>query len=218
MGRPVTIGIVTVAVGETYQNFLPQWAIAVAHLATPPDQITIVVDHLPEHEVRMLDEILGSWQLLTSTTKWVNNPQILANEAISITDTDWICKLDADDLIYPHALDTIKDCPVDVCMFGINVNGKVNMIPPNVTAQQVLDSPDNLLFAGSPFRKTIWEKTPGFQDIIYDDWAFWRACAKAEATFQPTGTIDYLYRLHENNSSTGVNHAEASAEVFRREQ
>ena len=214
----MSIGIVTVAVGEAYQNFLPQWAIAVAHLATPPDQITIVVDHLPEHEIRMLNEILGSWQLLTTPTKWVNNPQILANEAISITDTDWICKLDADDLIYPHALDTLKDCPADVCMFGINVNGKHEMIPPAVTAQQVLDSPHNLLFAGSPFRKTIWEKTAGFEDVIYDDWVFWRSCARAGATFQPTGTIDYLYRLHENNISTRVNHSKAYAEVFGREQ
>ena len=213
----MTIGIVTVAVGETYQNFLRQWAIAVANLATPPDQITIVVDDIPENATNMLDGILGSWKLITSTTQWVNHPQILANEAISVTDTDWICKLDVDDLIYPHALHPVNDCPADVCMFGINVNGNHHMIPPAVTAQQILDSPHNLLYAGSPFRKSIWEKTPGFQDIIYDDWAFWRSCARAGATFQPTGTIDYLYRLHGKNSSVGVNHSEESAKVFRRE-
>jgi hypothetical protein len=218
VGLPATVGIVTVAVGETYQNFLPEWANAVSNLEKQPDQITVVVDYIAEKHVRMLDETLGSWQLLTSTTQWVNHPQILANEAISITHTDWICKLDADDLIYPHALNPLNDCQDDVCAFGINVNGQYALIPRPFTAKQILESKDNLLFAGSPFRKSIWEKTPGFQDIIYDDWAFWRACARAKATFQTTGTIDYFYRLHEHNSSTGVSHAEESAQVLRREQ
>lgn len=212
MERPVTVGVITVAYGEKYRGFLPEWAAAVAALDRKPDKITVVTD-----TVEGLTEaraILPTMRAISSTTPFQHHPQILANEAIAVTRTDWICKLDADDLIFPHALTPLDDWQADVCMFGISVNGERNLIPPPLTAGQVLASPHNLMFAGSPFRRAIWERTPGFQDMIYDDWAFWRACARAGATFHPTGTIDYLYRLHDGNASTGVDHATEARRVF----
>lgn len=211
----MTIGVVTVAHGDRYRAFLPEWASAVAALERQPDAITIVTDDVSCPRLAIACDMLGSdCVAVESMTRFERHPQILANEAIAITRTDWICKMDADDLIYRHALNYLDDWPADVCMFGINVNAERNLVPSPVTAEQILASPHNLLFAGSPFRRALWAKTPGFQDIVYDDWAFWRSCAKAGATFLPTGTIDYFYRLHGDNSSTNVDHVAEAARVF----
>jgi len=211
-----TIGIVTVAHGDKYRAFLPEWAVAVASLQRIPDAITIVTDNVLCRDLATACDMLGpNCAAIETGTTFKTHPQILANEGIQKTHTDWICKLDADDLIYPHALNPLDDWETDVCMFGINVNGERNLLPSPVTAQQILDSPHNLLFAGSPFRRDIWQQTPGFQDIVYDDWAFWRSCAHAGATFHPTGTIDYLYRMHGDNFSSKANHPIAALEVFQ---
>lgn len=205
----------TVAHGDLYRGFLPQWAEAVAALERQPDAVTIVTDDVFCPNLATACDMLGvDCIALESLTQFERHPQVLANEAIAITRTEWICKLDADDLIYPHALNPLDDWQADVCMFGISVNGERNLVPPPLTAQQVLASPHNLMFAGSPFRRAIWERTPGFQDMVYDDWAFWRSCAQAGATFHPTGTIDYLYRQHDSNASTGVHHPTEARRVF----
>ena len=212
----MTVGVVTVAHGERYRAFLPEWATAIGSLRRKPDAVTIVTDTLNcQHLTRALDILHPDTVVIQTRTRWKKNTQILANEAIEYTRTDWICKLDADDLIYPHALNSIDDWPTDVCMFGISENGFRNLIPSPVTAQQVLASPHNLIFAGSPFRRDLWEQTPGFQDVTYDDWAFWRSCARAGATFHPTNTIDYYYRLHAHNYSSRADHPTATEEVFR---
>ena len=213
----MSVALITVAVGADFQKFLPQWANAASQLETTPDEIIIVGDPLPEQIRDAIDMHLPRWIWMRGKGSWKRHPQILANEAIAFSRSEWICKIDADDLILPHALNPLENWEADVCMFGISVNGERNLIPQPLTARQLLASPHNPLFAGSPFRRAIWQQTPGFQDMIYDDWAFWRGCARDCATFLPSGTIDYLYRLHEDNSSMKADHQEESFRVFESE-
>lgn len=218
MERPVTIGVVTVAHGEHYRAFLPAWAAAVSTVDRFPDAVTIVVDRLDCEHVSRAADVLGPEIVIVEIPRFEGRtPHVLANEAITFTPTDWICRLDVDDLLYPHAFTRLDDWPADVCAFGINMNGQHGLIPPRVTATDILASPHNLLFAGSPFRRSVWERTPGFRDIVYNDWGFWRDCARAGATFLPTDTIDYLYRLHGANTSSQIDHAHEILEMLRSE-
>jgi hypothetical protein len=215
MGRPVTVGIVTVAVGETYQQFLPHWAEAVAALQRSPDHITIVTDHMPEKYVRILDETLGSWILVNSKQTWKHHPQILANEGIQLTNTDWICKLDVDDIILPHAFDNLDQCTADIYMFGLAVNGERIVIPAPISAKQILKLDFNPLMAASPFRRKLWENSTGFHDMIYDDWRFWRETAQQNPTYQASRKVDYLYRLGNYNASVTCNDEDERKKVFQ---
>lgn len=198
----MSVGVVTVAVGDTYRAFLPEWAQAVAALETQPDQVLIVTDVVTA-DVKTAMDTCGA-NVLNTATRWRRHPQILANEGISEMSTEWICKMDADDLIFPHALNPIADTTEDVLCFGIIYHG-VTLTPPAMKAANVLAARNNLLFAGSPFRKTIWQSTSGFRDMVYDDWAFWRETARAGATYRPTGTADYEYRMHDHNASARIN-------------
>jgi hypothetical protein len=189
----MSVGIVTVAYGDTYRAFLPEWLEAVNQLTKKPDQITIVTDQINKNIA--LDNLV--WVEAQGIHKI--HPQIYVNQAITATDTDWICKMDVDDLIRPHALNNFEKNPCDVYMFGMYHN-KINMYAQKITAQHVIESRHNLVFSGSPFRKWVWKQAP-FLDMIYEDWLFWIEAAKNGATFCQSETIDYEYRTHSNNIS-----------------
>lgn len=216
MGSSATVGLVTVAHGDRYRAYLPEWARAVTELDRQPEAITVIVDRLDCDHVKEASDTLGDSLVVIEISSFNGRtPHVLANEAIRFTMTDWICRLDVDDLIYPHAFTPLDSWHADVCCFGLNMNGHHGLIPPRITAADVLRSPHNLLFAGSPFRRDLWQRTPGFQDIAYNDWAFWRACARVGATFLPTDTIDYFYRLDGENTSSKVDHAHEISEMLR---
>ena len=195
MGIVVTIGIVTVAVGDSYQRRLPEWAQSVVSLTTQPDDVTIIVDDISSNIEEHVRDLLPRASIVTSNTRWKHHPQILVNEAIENTPTTWICKMDVDDLFLPHALDNVDDSPSDVVCFGITYRG-TNMLGGSPTAEQILQRQANLVFSGSPYRRDLWDLNR-YRDMIFEDWAFWIGCARQGATFQSSQRIDYVYTYHE---------------------
>lgn len=178
----------------------------------------MVVDDMNCDHVGEATDRLGGRGIIIEISEFIGNtPHVLANEAIGFTDTDWICRLDVDDLLYPHAFNPLDGWAADVCGFGLSINGVTNLVPPRASTRDILASPHNLLFAASPFRREVWAETPGFLDIAYNDWAFWRACARIGATFATTGTIDYLYRQHNDSTTSRVRHDEEVQAMLRSE-
>lgn len=196
-----TVGVVTVAVGERYQAFLPEWAASVAALNRSADAVRVVVDQIDPLVWAEVSEILPSARAVYSTREWEHHPQVLANDGIATLNTDWICKLDVDDLLLPHAFDKIDGIEADVYAFGILLDDGRGCRPYNLETHVVRDSSHNQLYAASPFRRSVWERSHGFVDAVFDDWIFWREAAANGARFEPSGTIDYRYRQHEFNAS-----------------
>jgi glycosyltransferase involved in cell wall biosynthesis len=201
----MNVGIVTVAHGDTYRAFLPNWAQSVSQLETAPDFYCIVTDRLDDHIAEATSKLNIEGTVIQSDTTWKHHPQVLVNEAIAECKTEWICKMDADDRIYPHAFNDLST-EADVIMFGITLDrdGQTqSLLPTSFTHETILESEHNLIFSGSPFRKTLWENNK-FEDMIFEDWVFWIGCAKQKARFIPTGRSDYYYNLADHNISNGV--------------
>lgn len=192
----------TVAHGTTYREHLDSWAEAVSRLNTTPDRIMIVTDDIIDAVDRTRE--LGNVTVIKKTHGHKHHPQVYVNEAIKRIDTDWICKMDVDDRIHPHALDPLEATEADVYMFGISHNN-TNLPARHVTAHDILTSDHNLVFSGSPFRKWLTHRAK-FRDMIYEDWAFWIECAKQNARFHPSPSIDYEYTMHDHNISQHVDH------------
>ena len=195
--RAVTVGVVAVAHGDKYRAFLPRWMRAMTMLERQPDQIMVVTDDVPDCISLLGAANLSRVRFLQAhgTFRW--HPQALVNEGISSMDTEWICKMDVDDIIFPHALNSLHDCLADVFMFGIQLGDK--WLPAHhVTAKDILRSQHNLVFSGSPFKRSVWEKQ-GYRDMICEDWMFWVDAAKNGARFQASPNIDYEYILHGDN-------------------
>ena len=195
----MTIGVVSVAYGETYRAFLPRWMRSITALETKPDKIMIVTDDVPDSIARLGNVYLDSVIFKQAHGTFSRHPQVLVNEAIASVQTDWICKMDIDDLIYPHALNNLDRCDADVYMFGISYQGQWLPARP-VTAEMILSAMHNLVFSCSPFRRWVWEKAP-YKDILCEDWAFWIDAAKNNARFHASSTIDYEYVIHGDNIS-----------------
>lgn len=201
----MSVGVVTVAVGDAYQARLPAWARAVADLHRTPDAVTIAVDQIADDLADEIANILPVAEIVESERSWSHHPQILANDAIEHTRTDWICKMDVDDVILPHALDRIDAFDGDVLMFGILHNGRP-LIPDTVSAETVLRRVSNHVFSGSPYRRELWEGNP-YRDMIFEDWAFWIGCAQRGASFVSLHTVDYIYTTHADQITAQVNEA-----------
>lgn len=198
----MTIAVVTVAYGDTYRRFLPEWADSIRALHTSPDEIVIATDDV-EDTRQHIGDLPATLVPIQGTHR--HHPQVYVNQAIAASSSEWITKMDVDDLFYPHALDDVQHGDGDVTTFGIMV-GTMALASRPVTSEQILNTPENLVFSGSPFRRWLWIAAP-FRDMIYEDWAFWRAAAKQHARFIPTGRVDYHYRLHGSNISQSADDA-----------
>ena len=195
----MSVGVVAVAYGDTYRAFLPRWMRAMTMLEQKPEQIMVVTDDVPDCIERLGDVYLSSVIFKQAHGTFERHPQYLVNEGIASLQTDWVCKMDMDDIIFSHAFNGLHDCLADVYMFGIQLHDK--WLPAHhVTAKDILRSQHNLIFSGSPFRRWVWEKQP-FRDMICEDWMFWIDAAKHGARFTPSGTVDYEYRIHGSNVS-----------------
>lgn len=206
----MSVGIVTSCYGPTYYGFLDQWSLAILDLNKHPDWITIVHDGVPEELQRILNRRIDPVWIELQTSHRLH-PQVNVNEAISRTFTDWILKVDVDDLLLEHALDGWQDTEADVVSFGYRIDLADHPSRP-VTAEQMMAKLDNPIGSCSPFRRWVWEANK-FRDTLYDDWAFWIEAARAGAVFSHTGRVDYRYRSHPEQISKRIDHSVARAQI-----
>lgn len=199
-----SIGIVTVAYGDTYRAFLPQWAQAINELSVQPDQVTVVTDDVAA-ATELLKDLQPCCLIVAAEGEHKHHPQVYVNIAIRHTVTDWVCKMDVDDRILPHAFDELLTADCDVFLFGMRYRGS-DQSAQSVSADEVLRNPNNLIVSGSPFHRTMWIGNE-FIDMIFEDWAFWIGCARKGATFGRSTRIDYEYGIHDNNISARCDEA-----------
>lgn len=207
----MSVGIVAVAYGDKYRAFLPRWMRAVTMLERQPDRVMIVTDDVPSAIAALGDVYLSSAVFKQAQGTFVNHPQVLVNEAIASVQTEWVCKMDIDDVIFPHALNNLDRTDADVYMFGIQLSGQ--WLPArHATRADILKSPHNLVFSGSPFRRWVWEKAH-YRDMVCEDWMFWIDAARNGARFHASPDIDYEYVIHGDNITLHTDMAAAERNV-----
>lgn len=193
------------AYGDYYRQFITKWCESVYKLETFPDDIVIVTDDIEDANKKIPENIKNFIKVIHSKSTSMRHPQFLVNDAISVTETEWVCKMDIDDIILPHAFNKLSATESDVYMFGAQPSWQENPWPArDVSTLDVYKSNTNLVLSGSPFRRWIWEKSP-FKNITYGDWVFWFEAAKNKAKFFPSSTIDYIYVAHGGNITSNIN-------------
>lgn len=206
----MTIGIVASVYGSAYYKFVLPWVARISCLNRQPDRVTIAHDGIPDKYRDAAGELLEvEW--VRSDIAFRLHPQVNVNAAIKITETDWIAKVDIDDLLFAHALDEINDSLADVVNFGYRI-GDTDCPSRVVSAHEVLQKNNNAIGSCSPFRRWIWETNP-FEDVRFDDWRFWIKAARAGAAFTATGRTDYIYRVHPDQISRRIDLAAAAQEI-----
>lgn len=126
------------------------------------------------------------------------------NAGIGASTGEWILPLDADDSLQRDFMNK--------CMSAIEMNSQVNLVYTDATlfgsqhgtASLEPYSDDGILFSNrlpyaSLYRRTLWEKTGGYNPSIpwgVEDWNFWISCSKIGLNVHRINEPLFNYRVH----------------------
>lgn len=192
-----TIGVITTC--YSYQKYIPEWVASVNGLNRTPDKVVIATtDTAHDAMAYAKDNLNCDFSVVQTKEPWVFAKAL--NDAVAQCDTDWIVWIGVDDIFLPHALDGWEDSEKDMITFGLTFPDNSYIRTPDApTAEQVIDlSNGNLIPCGSPFKRSLWEKSKfdgSFTPL--EDWVFGVDAALNGATFGTTGRVDFIYRVHD---------------------
>jgi glycosyltransferase involved in cell wall biosynthesis len=178
-----------------YHHFVDEWLDSV--VCANPDRVLVVSDRSLNIDAEVLvAEPIGP------------HPEaVFRNIACRHAENGWLWQIDVDDRILPDALSVLDGRDCDVVQVGLvamdNENWKI--IPSVRSNADYLSNDDNSYTAGSPFTKDVWERAGGFPYIGYNDYGFWRRCARIDAKFEFANKVCYMYRTQWDDSLTGKN-------------
>lgn len=135
------------------------------------------------------------------------------NAGISISNSEFILPLDADDMIAPNYL--------ELALNEFNSNAKIRVVYGKANKFGIVqcswDLPDfsltllaekNLIYCSAIYRKSSWQEVGGYdENMIYglEDWEFWIAILKAGGEVKKIDELCFFYRVKENSMVTSMN-------------
>jgi len=218
---PLNIGVVTAAWGD-YGRWLPEWIESVRSQKLQPAQVTIV-------DAGMTESFPARHALANAgfeRYRWINLRDFRGmghamNAAVAATPTEWILRLDADDTLFPWALDDVSlyAAEYDVVCLGAMINGH-EVFDRWICTEAVLMNRVSC-FSASAYRRSYWAQRPYREVNDWIDSAFWVGLAHLSAKFRGTRRAGFTYRKHPGSFSrtlTGDQRDEARAQLQRLSQ
>lgn len=210
------IGVVT-SVWGNYGHHLPGWVNSVAGQTLQPEMVTIVdlgVDDTgPGREALEASNL--NWQIIRDDYRGMGAAR---NRAVEATPTEWVMHLDADDLLFRHAIHDIAQIAptTDVVSVGM-VRGRRNHTFPRVSTRDALEG-KFVAFSCAAFRRNLWEQSPWHEANDWIDSTFWVGLARRGARFAGTKRVGAIYRQHAGSFSRRMSPADrrdARAQLHR---
>lgn len=192
---------VVTSVWGSYSKFLPAWATSVAAQRLKPRQVAIldagVDDTAPLAEaIRILD----GHDVRTARTPFTSLGDA-RNQAVALTDTEWLIHLDADDELLPHAVADVHRVHkgYDVVSLGAIHGGRARVYP-NITAEGILARKHGVFSCGA-FRREYWQQRPWHTHNDWVDSVFWVGLAHLGARFTSTKRVGFIYNIYPESVS-----------------
>lgn len=188
--RRVNTTVISCLYGNTHDRFLGDWLTAVHRLDPAPAEVIVATDRYRH----ITDGVLETFWRRNDGSR---HPQAFyLNKALDQVETEWVWIHDIDDVAFPDALAGIENVHGDVWQLGYERSDGLLYLPPQLSAEAVLESARNMFVAGSCVRTEALRSVGGFPDLALQDWALWRLLARAGATFTSSGRAHFLYRRH----------------------
>lgn len=186
----VDVTVISCVYGDSHDRFLADWEAGIKRLDPKPAKVIVTTDHA--RKIRAANHVVQV------ARPGKHKQAIHLQAALERVTSEWIWIHDIDDHAFPDALQGIEDVQADVWQMGYERSDGEFYIPPTMTCDEVIKSVANPFVAGSCVRTDSLLDVDGFPDVALQDWALWRALARAGATFQSSGRTHFYYRRHEN--------------------
>ena len=200
------ITVVGLVWGTAFKDEIQGWWDSVQALDPPADDI--VVAYHPDDDCGAVDL---PCRLVECRTRTCN---AMFHAAIATIDKGWIAGLAVDDRFYPDAFSCIPKGNFDVVANTIRFMSNVGVNPsaPELFATEPMR---NHVMGPSWFTKDIWERTGGYPDVYWSDWAFWWKCHVHGARwFKPSGVQVLVNDIRPNRLSSNPE-TEADLEMYK---
>jgi glycosyltransferase involved in cell wall biosynthesis len=139
------------------------------------------------------------------------------NHGVRVSQADWVCFLDQDDVLLPHHLQQFAeaiegDQNADFLYtprFVLTLH-KGTWIQEKITTCPKAEELKSILLKRCPFppsgiciRRSAFEKSGGFSDRynLAEDWEFWLRCIEEDRTFRACSLPTVCYRVHSASNS-----------------
>ena len=203
------ITVVGFAWGSAYKDEVQGWWDSVQSLNPPADDI--VIAYHPDDDCGVKDLPCRLVECQTRTCG------AMINAAVATVQEGWIANLSMDDRFYPDAFacmpsnfDKVADVVANTLRF-MSHNG----INPSAPERMSVDRFHNHVMGTSWFTKDIWERTGGYPNVYWTDWAFWWKCFVHGARwFKPAGVQVLVNDIRPNRISSDTN-VEADIEMHK---
>ena len=203
------ITVVGFAWGSAYKDEVPGWWDSIQALNPSADDI--VIAYHPDDDCGVKDLPCRLVECRTRTC------DAMYHAAIATIKEGWIAGLGMDDRFYPDAfscmppnIDEIADVVANTLRFMSH--GGVNPSAPELFATAPMR---NHVMGTSWFTKDIWERTGGYPDVYWADWAFWWKCWVHGARWlKPAGVQVLVNDIRPNRLSSDTN-IKADLEMYK---
>lgn len=169
--------------------------------------LTVITVTIPERAL-MLAELGAAMEAQTLRPEWMievdeagTGPVENLNRLVDRCDTDWVHRVDDDDLIDPHHFETLApyltddhdivytwpriDPPTD----DFTADG-LQLIRPLASLQD-----QNFIASAAAVRRSLWRDLGGLRNVPEEDADFWVRAYKAGARFRCIPQVTWTYRL-----------------------
>ncbi len=182
------VTVISCIYGDSHDRFLADWTGGIRRLSPEPAKVIVAADH-PR-------KIRGA-NVFTASSPWAYPQAGHLNAALRRVQTEWVWIHDIDDYAFPDALLGLDHVEADVWQMGYERSDGEFYLPPHMDAIEVAAATKNPFVAGSCVRTAALLGVGGFPDVALQDWALWRALARAGATFDSSDRTHFYYRRHD---------------------
>jgi hypothetical protein len=176
------------------------------------NDITVLIPTIPER-ADLYREALASVEAQTHPVELATEvdvehtgPVATVNRLAAGVDTDWLFRLDDDDLLDADHFDVLShwlDDDADIVYTWCRIEGGGDQHPPEQFQVRLQDEfgwdylhTANWIPCSAAIRTTLWRDLGGLRDVQEEDWDFWIRALEAGARFRCVPAVTWTYRMN----------------------
>lgn len=213
-------GVTIVITNHDYAKYLPQAIESAREQSLSPAKIILVDDASTDGSRKIIEEYAAFWPGLITTIYFDQNAGVAAarNAGIAVAETEFVCCLDADDMLHSDFIKAILPTMRANRQLGIGYSGLTIIdengkekgqtgFPPQFNWEiqtQPTTPPSNCIPSACIFRKEMWERAGGVRQEYApgEDAEFWtRGLSVGFDAYKVTPDALFLYRVHNGSAS-----------------